>query len=62
MTFWNSNIIKLQLRLLFLCFYGRKLDDWNEKKIGRLLTGELGTIFATFRSGHDDNLFPFIVV
>ena len=27
MTFWNSNIIKLQLRLLFLCFYGRKLDD-----------------------------------
>lgn len=26
------------LRLLFLCFYGRKLDNWNEKKIGRLVT------------------------
>ena len=26
------------LRLLFLCFYGRKLDNWNEKKIERLVT------------------------
>lgn len=26
------------LRLLFLCFYGRKLEVWNEKKIGRLVT------------------------
>ena len=34
------------LRLLFLCFYGRKLDDWNEKKIGRL-----GTLF----------LLPFVL-
>ena len=34
MTFWNSNIIKLQLRLLFLCFYGRKLDDRNTRKLG----------------------------
>ena len=24
--------------MLFLCFYGRKLEVWNEKKIGRLLT------------------------
>ena len=24
--------------MLFLCFYGRILDDWNEKKIGRLVT------------------------
>ena len=26
------------LRLLFLCFYGRKLEVWNEKIIGRLVT------------------------
>lgn len=26
------------LRLLFLCFYERKLEVWNEKKIGRLVT------------------------
>ena len=24
--------------MLFLCFYGRKLEVWNEKKIGRLVT------------------------
>ena len=35
---WMNNIAKLQLRLLFLCFYGRKLEVWNEMKIGRLLT------------------------
>ena len=27
------------LRLLFLYFYERKLEVWDEKKIGRLLTG-----------------------
>ena len=25
---------KLQLRLLFLCYYGRKLDDKNARKLG----------------------------
>ena len=34
MTFWNSNIIKLQLRLLFLCFYERKMDDKNGRELG----------------------------
>ena len=34
MTFWNSNIIKLQLRLLFLCFYERKIDDKNGRELG----------------------------
>ena len=37
-TGWKDNKVKSQLRLLFLCFYGRKLEVWNEKKIGRLLT------------------------
>ena len=36
-TGWKDNKVKLQLRLLFLCFRGRKLEVWNEKKIGRLL-------------------------
>ena len=26
--------LKLQLRLLFLCFNGRKLDDKNARKLG----------------------------
>lgn len=30
----------------FLCFYGRKLDDWNEKKIGRL--GTMHSIIYSF--------------
>ena len=37
-TGWKDNKVKSQLRLLFLCFYGRKLEVWNEMKIGRLLT------------------------
>ena len=30
----NHKTIKLQLRLLFLCFYERKLDDRNTRKLG----------------------------
>ena len=37
-TGWKDNKVKSQLRLLFLYFYERKLDNWNEKKIGRLVT------------------------
>ena len=33
----SSSLLHL-LRLLFLCFYERKLEVWNEKKIGRLVT------------------------
>ena len=36
-----SSLLHL-LRLLFLCFYGRKLEVWNEKKIGRLVTANCG--------------------
>ena len=50
------------LRLLFLCFYGRKLEVWNEKRIGRLVTGELGTIFATFGSGDKISAFLLCIV
>ena len=32
--------------------------------LGCVVFGDIGfrTVFAAFRSGHDDNLFPFIVV
>ena len=33
-TGWKDNKVKSQLRLLFLCFYGRKLDDKNGRKLG----------------------------
>ena len=33
-TGWKDNKVKLQLRLLFLCFRGRKLDDRNARKLG----------------------------
>ena len=33
-----SGYLNYLLRLLFLCFYERKLEVWDEKKIGRLVT------------------------